>query len=219
MLVSGRGSNMAALARDLAAPGAPATIAAVIASRPDAPALSLAAALGLHAEALDARAFATREAFDEALAARIEAVGAHWVVCAGYMRLLSEAFVARFAGRILNVHPSLLPAFPGLDTHARALAAGVRWHGATVHFVTPRLDHGPIVSQGVVPVLDDDDPATLAERVLAIEHRLLPAAVRWAAQGRLRLAGERVFVVDSQGGESQSMRDGDGAQGDATQAG
>lgn len=214
MLVSGRGSNMAALARDLAAPGSPAVVAAVIASRPDAPALSLARSLGLHAEGLDPRAFASREAFDAALAERVEAAEAQWVVCAGYMRLLSDAFVGRFAGRILNVHPSLLPAFPGLDTHARALAAGVRWHGATVHFVTPRLDHGPIVAQGAVPVFDGDDAAALAERVLALEHRLLPAAVRWAAQGRLRVSGERVSLVDPQPGESQSL-----GLGDATRIG
>ena len=143
---------------------------------------------------VDHRAFADRAAFDAALAAAVAASAPDLVVLAGFMRILDAALVRRYEGRMLNVHPSLLPLYPGLHTHRRALADGVRIHGCTVHFVTPDLDHGPIVAQGAVAVHDDDDEATLAARVLAVEHRLLPAAVRAHCEGRLVIAGGRVRV-------------------------
>src|SRR5690606_27995916 len=152
--------------------------------------------LGLHAEAIDHTAFAGRAEFDEALARRLEELEVDWIVLAGFMRVLGEAFVHRFAGRILNIHPSLLPSFPGLHTHRRALEAGVRVHGATVHFVTDQLDCGPVVIQAVVPVHADDDEAALAARVLVQEHRIYPQAVRWFVEGRLAIGADgRVRVA------------------------
>jgi phosphoribosylglycinamide formyltransferase-1 len=194
ILISGRGSNMDRLSAACADGGLAARVAAVIADRPDAPGLALAQGRGLRAEVLDHRGFASREAFDRALVERLEACGADIVVLAGFMRVLGAAVVDRFAGRLVNVHPSLLPSFPGLRTHARALAAGVRVHGATVHLVTGALDHGPILAQAVVPVRDDDDVAALAERVLQAEHVLLPRAVRWMAEGRVRVVDGRALV-------------------------
>lgn len=182
ILISGAGSNMAAIARaardeDWARdPGA--RIAAVIASRPDAPGLQAARELGLDAVALDHRAFASREAFDAALAAHIEAHRPALVVLAGFMRVLGGAFVERFAGRLVNVHPSLLPAFAGLHTHQRAIDAGCRVAGATVHRVTAELDHGPILDQAVVPVLPGDSAPMLAARVLTQEHLIYPRVIR-----------------------------------------
>ncbi|MGH8799756.1 MAG: phosphoribosylglycinamide formyltransferase, partial [Casimicrobiaceae bacterium] len=140
------------------------------------------------------RRFAGREAFELDLGAAIDAHSPDLVALAGFMRVLSPAFVARYAGRLLNIHPSLLPLYPGLDTHRRALADGVRIHGCTVHFVTAEVDHGPIVAQGAVPVHDGDDEATLAARVLAVEHRLFPAAVRWFCEDRLVIEGGHVRV-------------------------
>ncbi len=172
----------------------PATIAGVISSRAEAPGLATARRLGLPTEVIAPADHPGREAFDAALADRLDAFGADLVVLAGFMRILGDAFVTRFASRLVNIHPSLLPAFPGLDTHARALRAGVRLHGATVHLVTPTLDHGPILAQGAVPVRDDDDPPALAERVLRLEHRLYPAAVRWLVEDRVSLEGGRVRV-------------------------
>ena len=188
VLISGRGSNMEAL---LAA-GLP--VAAVIANRADAGGLAIAQARGVATRVVEHRAYASREAFDGALAEAIEAHRPDLIVLAGFMRVLTPAFVRRFANRMINIHPSLLPSFTGLDTHRRALDAGVKLHGCTVHFVTDALDHGPIIAQAAVPVLPDDTASALAARVLAQEHRVLPAAVRWFLEGRLAIEGLRVRV-------------------------
>ncbi len=182
---------MEALARAAAAPDYPARIAVVIANTADAPGLGRAAALGLPTEIVPSRGRA-REAFEAALLARLHAHDARLVVLAGFMRVLTPGFIAAWPDALINIHPSLLPAFRGLDTHARALEAGVKVHGCTVHLVRPALDEGPIIAQAPVPVLDDDTEETLSARVLAQEHRLLPQAVRWFAQGRLRVEGLRV---------------------------
>lgn len=181
VLLSGRGSNF----RAILDAGLPVEIAAVISNRPQAAGLAWARERGLPAVALDHTEFADREAFDAQLADEVERHQPDLVVLAGYMRILSPAFIARFEDRLLNIHPSLLPAFPGLNTHQRALAEGVKIHGCTVHFVTAQLDHGPIVIQAAVPVRADDTPDSLAARVLAQEHRIYPQAVRWFAEGRL----------------------------------
>lgn len=173
-------------------PGA--RVAAVIANRPDAAGLAWAAAQGIATEALDHKAFASREAFDAALQASIDRYQPDLVVLAGFMRILTADFTRHYAGRMLNIHPSLLPAFPGLHTHQRALDAGCRLAGSTVHFVTAELDHGPIVAQGVVAVADDDTADSLAAKVLRVEHQIYPQAVRWFVEGRLTLAGQRVRV-------------------------
>lgn len=170
----------------------PVRIAAVISNRPDARGLETAAAQGVPTAVVDHKAYAGREAFDAALAECIDGYAPDLVVLAGFMRILTEGFVRHFEGRLLNIHPSLLPSFPGLHTHQRALDEGVRIHGCTVHFVTPALDHGPVVVQAAVPVLDGDDESTLAARVLEQEHVVYPLAVRWFAEGRLRLDGGRV---------------------------
>jgi len=193
ILISGRGSNMQALldASDLGG----SRVAAVLSNRADARGLSVARERGLATAVVAHRDYPTREAFDAALAAAIDAFDPGLVVLAGFMRILTPKFVQRYAGRMLNIHPSLLPSFPGLDTHRRALDAGVKLHGCTVHFVTAELDHGPIVAQAAVPVRDDDDEDRLAARVLEQEHRILPAAVRAFCQGRLVIADGRVRVV------------------------
>lgn len=191
ILISGRGSNMQALIEaDL-----PGRCAAVISNRPEAAGLAWAAARGISTTVVDHRGFASREEFDSALAAEIERYAPDLVVLAGFMRVLGDGFVRHFAGRLLNIHPSLLPSFPGLHTHAAALAAGVKVHGATVHFVTPSLDSGPIVVQAVVNVRDDDTSDTLAARVLVQEHRIYAAAVRWFLDGRLSLVDGRVRLT------------------------
>jgi phosphoribosylglycinamide formyltransferase-1 len=181
ILISSGGSNMAALARaarqDDWERRLGARIAAVISNRPDAPGLDLARELGLPAEVVDHQRFEGREAFDAALAGAIDLHQPALVVLAGFMRILTPAFVARYAGRLVNIHPSLLPAFPGLRTHARALEAGCRFAGATVHRVTADLDHGPILDQAIVPVMSDDTPESLAARVLTQEHVLYPRAI------------------------------------------
>jgi phosphoribosylglycinamide formyltransferase-1 len=163
----------------------PATIAAVICNDPRAKGLATAQQAGVTIAIVDHTKFADRAAFDAALAAEIDRYTPDLVVLAGFMRVLTDAFVMRYSGRMMNIHPSLLPSFPGLHTHRRALEAGVRVHGCTVHFVTPSLDSGPIVIQGAVPVLASDDEDTLAARVLAQEHRVYPQAVRWFCEGRL----------------------------------
>ena len=181
VLLSGRGSNFQAIAEaDL-----PIEMVAVISNRPQAAGLAYAREHGMTAIALDHTTQPDREVFDAQLADEIERYQPDLVVLAGYMRILSPAFIARFENRLLNIHPSLLPAFPGLKTHARALAEGVKIHGCTVHFVTTQLDHGPIVIQAAVPVVADDTVDSLAARVLAQEHRIYPQAVRWFAEGRL----------------------------------
>jgi phosphoribosylglycinamide formyltransferase 1 len=195
VLTSGRGSNLRAL---IAAEGRGllgGTIAAVIGNRPAIPALDIAAAHGVPCFVVRNADYADRADFDVALAEAIDATEPDLVVLAGFMRILGPAMVARYEGRMLNIHPSLLPSYPGLDTHRRALTDGVRIHGCTVHFVTAALDHGPIVAQGAVAVQDGDDDASLAARVLAVEHRLLPAAVRAFCAGRLVIAGGRVHVM------------------------
>lgn len=179
ILISGRGSNMQAMVEA----GLP--VAAVISNRADAAGLGYAAGRGIATAVVPHRDYATREAFDAALTQAIDGFRPDLVVLAGFMRILTKGFVLRYQGRLLNIHPSLLPAFPGLDTHARALAAGVKLHGATVHFVTAELDHGPIVIQAAVPVLPHDDEARLAARVLAEEHRIYPQAARWFLDEKL----------------------------------
>jgi len=167
----------------------------------------LARAHGVEAIALDHRKFPARDAFDAELALVIDAARPDVVVMAGFMRVLGEAFVRRYADRLINVHPSLLPLYPGLHTHRRALADGARVHGCTVHFVTPEVDGGPIIAQAAVPVFDNDDEASLASRVLVQEHMLLPAAVRWFCEGRLVIAGRQVRVNGvAQAAESAALR-------------
>ena len=185
ILVSGRGSNMQAIVRACRAEQWPAQVVGVLSNRPDAEGLAWARDAGLPALALDHRAYAGRDAFDAALAEAIEAWAPDLVVLAGFMRILGDAFVQRFAGRLVNVHPSLLPAFTGLHTHQRAIAAGCKLAGATVHFVTPALDHGPIIAQAAVPVMPDDTPESLSARVLEAEHVIYPRAVRWFVEGQL----------------------------------
>ena len=192
ILISGRGSNMEAL---LGA-GLPGVCAAVISNRPDAAGLAWAAGRGITTVAIDHRGFASRGEFDAALAAEIERHTPDLVLLAGFMRILGDDFVRRFEGRLLNIHPSLLPAFPGVKTHAQALAAGVRLHGCSVHFVTPALDGGPIIAQAAVPVLAGDDEATLGRRVLVEEHLLYPRVARWFLDGRLRLVDGRAQLTD-----------------------
>ena len=192
ILVSGRGSNMQAIV-DAAIPGA--RIAAVISNRPDASGLAFAAEHGIETAVVDHKAYVDRAAFDQALAECIDGYRPDLVVLAGFMRVLTDDFVRRYDGRLINIHPSLLPSFPGLHTHRRALEAGVRVHGATVHFVTATLDCGPIIVQAVVPVLPGDDEARLAARVLAQEHRIYPQAVRWFVEDRLRLTADGRVVL------------------------
>lgn len=187
ILISGRGSNMEALLDAVADGTLKVRIAAVIANRPEAQGLQIAADKGVPTRVVDHREFAGREAFDAALMEAIDAFSPDLVVLAGFMRILTDGFVSHYAGRLINIHPSLLPAFTGLHTHRRALEEGVRVHGCTVHFVTPQLDHGPIIVQAAVPVLDDDDEDTLAARVLEQEHQIYPLAVSWFVDGCLRL--------------------------------
>ncbi|MBP6899694.1 MAG: phosphoribosylglycinamide formyltransferase [Burkholderiaceae bacterium] len=190
ILISGRGSNMEAIVQRCAGEAWPARVVAVISNRPEASGLQYAAGQGIATQVVDHRQHAERAAFDAALAAAIDAHAPDLVVLAGFMRILGDAFVQRYAGRLLNIHPSLLPAFAGLHTHQRAIEAGCKLAGCTVHFVTPTLDHGPIVAQGAVPVQSDDTPQRLAERVLAVEHRLYPEAVRWFVEDRLQLGDD-----------------------------
>jgi phosphoribosylglycinamide formyltransferase-1 len=198
VLLSGRGSNFQAIAEAQL----PIEIVAVISNRPHAAGLDTARARGIPAIAFDHTEHSDRAAFDVLLADEIERHRPDLVVLAGYMRILSPAFIARFEGRLLNIHPSLLPMFPGLHTHERALAEGVKVHGCTVHFVTADLDHGPIVIQAAVPVRSDDTAATLAARVLAQEHRIYPQAVRWFAEGRLEINHGRVNLRDDSTSQS-----------------
>jgi len=197
ILISGRGSNMEAIVRTLAEERWPARIAAVISNRADAAGLAFAAAHGIETAVVPNKDYASRAEFDAALQAVIDRYQPDLVVLAGFMRILTAPFVAHYAGRMLNIHPSLLPLFPGLATHAQALAAGVKEHGATVHFVTAELDHGPMVAQAAVPVLPDDTVDTLSARVLAQEHIIYPRAVRWFVEDRLTIAQDAVQVDHS----------------------
>ncbi|MSQ53618.1 MAG: phosphoribosylglycinamide formyltransferase [Betaproteobacteria bacterium] len=202
ILISGRGSNMQAIIEA----NLPVRVAVVISNRPEAAGLAWAARRGIATQTVDDRAYKTREAFDDALAGAIEAHRPDLVVLAGFMRILGDLFVVRFAGRMLNIHPSLLPVFPGLHTHRRAIEAGVKVHGASVHFVTPALDHGPIVIQAAVPVLPDDDEDLLAARVLEVEHRIYPNAVRWFAEDRLLIQGGVVRVIGGAAGSPDNAQ-------------
>lgn len=188
VLLSGRGSNLEAIV----SAQLPIEIQAVVSNRSDAGGLDIARALGLPAYVCDPAAYPDRETYDRHLADEVARHDPDLIVLAGYMRILSPAFIARFEGRLLNIHPSLLPAYPGLRTHQRALADGVKIHGCTVHFVTAQLDHGPIVIQAAVPVLADDSIESLAARVLQQEHRIYPEAIRWFAEGRLKKTDGRV---------------------------
>ena len=196
ILISGRGSNMEAIVQRCAEQRWPAQVVAVIANRADAAGLAFARERGIKAEVVEHKAYGTRAEFDAALAAAIDAHAPDLVVLAGFMRILGADFVKRFDGRLINIHPSLLPAFPGLHTHRRALEAGCKAVGATVHLVTAEIDHGPIVMQSVVAVHPGDDEARLSRRVLATEHAIYPLSVRWFVEGKLRLAGGRVEQVD-----------------------
>ena len=196
VLISGSGSNLQALIDSLQA-DSPAQISAVISNRADAFGLQRAAKAGIATQVLDHKAFADREAFDGALIEAIDAHQADLVILAGFMRILTPGFVTHYTGRLLNIHPSLLPKYKGLHTHQRALEAGDAEHGCSVHFVTEELDGGPLVVQAVVPVMADDTPETLAERVHAAEHQIYPLAMHWFAQGRLQL-DERGCQLDGQ---------------------
>jgi len=207
ILISGRGSNMAALLEAAADPAYPAEIALVLSNRADAAGLSRAAERGIPTAVVESRPFGRdRAGFEAAMEAVLAAHGVELIALAGFMRVLTEGFTARWEGRMLNIHPSLLPAFPGLDTHARALAAGVRLHGCTVHLVTPGVDEGPIIAQAAVPVLPGDTEADLAARVLGEEHRLYPAALAWAAAGQLRLENGRVLIEAAPAPNGESLR-------------
>ena len=193
ILISGRGSNMEAIVRA----GLPAKVTAVISNRADAPGLKFAAQSGLPVEVVDEREFSLRGAFDAALEAAIERHSPDLVALAGFMRILGGDLVRHYSGRMVNIHPSLLPAFPGLHTHRRALQEGVKLHGCTVHFVTPQVDHGPIIAQAAIPVRARDTEATLAARVLEQEHRIYPLAIRWFVEGRLAVENGIVRVDGS----------------------
>ena len=192
ILISGRGSNMEAIVQRCAEQGWPAQVVAVVSNRPAAAGLQFAQAHGIDTAVVDHKSFAQREDFDTELARVIDGFSPDLVVLAGFMRILGAAFVQRYSGRFLNIHPSLLPAFPGLHTHQRALDAGCKAVGATVHLVTADLDHGPIVMQSVVPVRFGDDANSLAARVLATEHVIYPQSVRWFVEGRLLVENGRV---------------------------
>ncbi len=190
ILISGRGSNMAALIAAARAPDFPAEIALVLSNKPDAPGLAQAKSAGIAVAAVDQKIYAGRDEFEASMQILLDIHRIELICLAGFMRILSASFVNRWRGRILNIHPSLLPAFRGLDTHRRALAAGVKVHGCTVHFVEPELDAGPIVAQSAVAVREDDTPETLAERVLEKEHQLYAQALALVASGRVRIEDE-----------------------------
>ena len=198
VLISGRGSNLQALI-DAFGPqmaNSPVQIVLVLSNRPEAQGLERAAKAGLKTEIVDHKAFASRDDFDVAMDREIRAAGAEFVVLAGFMRLLTEGFINAWKDRMINIHPALLPSFKGLDTHKRALEAGVKLHGCTVHFVRHETDTGPIIAQAAVPVLPDDDESALATRVLRAEHKLYPLALRLVAEGKVRVEDERAIVAD-----------------------
>jgi phosphoribosylglycinamide formyltransferase-1 len=192
ILISGRGSNMQAIVNTARSEQWPVEIAAVVSNQPHAEGLAFAKRMGIPCVCVDHTAFASRVEFDAALKQEIDRFSPDLVVLAGFMRILSNAFVASYAERMMNIHPSLLPSFPGLRTHQQALDAGVKVHGATVHFVTPELDHGPIIDQVVIPVQDDDTAAILAARLLPEEHKLYIQAVKHFIEGRLSVQGKHV---------------------------
>jgi phosphoribosylglycinamide formyltransferase-1 len=196
ILISGRGSNMVALLEAAKDPAYPAEIVLVLSNRPEAAGLARAAEAGIPTQAIDHKAFPDRAGFDAALDAALRAAQVDLVCLAGFMRILTTAFVASWAGRMLNIHPSLLPLFKGTHTHRQALDAGVRLHGCTVHFVVPELDAGPLVAQAAIPVRQDDDPDSLADRVIVQERRLYPAVLALVSGGRARLEGDRVVIAE-----------------------
>lgn len=195
VLISDRGSNLQALIDAAKEAGYPAQIVAVISNKPDVAGLARAAAAGIPTAVVNHRDYPDREAFEKALDQKIESFGAKMVCLAGFMRLLTPWFVNRWLDRLINIHPSLLPAFPGLDTHQKAIDYGVKLAGCTIHFVRPEMDHGPIIAQAAVPVLDDDTEESLAARVLVEEHRLYPHVVRLIADGRVNVLNEKVFIT------------------------
>lgn len=194
ILISGRGSNMAAIVAAAKDPAYPATIGCVLSNRPDAKGLETAAAHGIPALCVDHKSFAAREDFEDALNRHLDEHDIDFVVLAGFMRVLTDRFIGHWDGKLINIHPSLLPSYRGLHTHERALADGVKLHGCTVHFVVPELDAGPIIAQAAVPVLGEDTPDTLAARVLAVENTLYPLVIAGLAAGRIVLAGGRVII-------------------------
>ncbi|MDH7795685.1 MULTISPECIES: phosphoribosylglycinamide formyltransferase [unclassified Beijerinckia] len=193
ILISGRGSNMVSLIEAARAPEYPADISLVLSNRPDAPGLATAKARGIATAAVDHKIYAGREAFEASLQQVLDINRIEFICLAGFMRLLTPSFTAHWTGRMLNIHPALLPSYKGLHTHERALADGVKIHGCTVHFVVPEMDAGPIVAQAAVPVLDTDTPETLGARVLAQEHVIYPRALELAASDRLRIENNRVL--------------------------
>ncbi|WP_158044539.1 phosphoribosylglycinamide formyltransferase [Skermanella pratensis] len=197
VLISGRGSNLQALIDACADPGFPAEIVLVLSNKADAYGLERARAAGIPASVVSHRDFADKPSFEAAMDEALRSAGVDLVCLAGFMRLLTADFVERWRDRLINIHPSLLPSFKGLDTHARAIGAGVKFTGCTVHFVRPAMDEGPIIVQAVVPVLPDDDAHALGDRVLVAEHRCYPLALRLIAEGRARVEGERVVLSDS----------------------
>jgi phosphoribosylglycinamide formyltransferase 1 len=196
VLISGRGTNLSAILRAAAAPDFPAEIVAVISNKADATGLLLAQDAGIATEVVPSQGISDRAVYDQALQTVIDRFQPELVILAGFMRILTPDFVAHYAGRMINIHPSLLPSFTGMHTHQRAIDAGVHVHGCTVHFVTAELDHGPMIAQAAVPVYAADDAAKLAARVLKEEHRIYPEAIRWFAEGRLKVVGQRVLLAD-----------------------
>ena len=196
VLISGRGTNLSAILKAAAAPDYPAEIVAVISNKTDATGLLLAQEAGIATEVVPSQGISDRAVYDQALQTAIDRFQPELVILAGFMRILTPDFVAHYAGRMINIHPSLLPSFTGMHTHQRAIDAGVHVHGCTVHFVTAELDHGPMIAQAAVPVYAADDAAELAARVLKEEHRIYPEAIRWFAEGRLKVVGQRVLLAD-----------------------
>ena len=198
VLISGRGSNLRAIIDEINAGRLPVELRAVISNNPQAAGLVYAKVAGIPTEIIDHRDFPTRAQFDQALMQAIDAYQPRLVALAGFMRILGEKFIAHYAGRLMNIHPSLLPNFPGLNTHARAIASGAKFHGASAHFVTHDVDTGPIIIQAKVPVLAQDTPESLAARVLEQEHRIYPLALRWFAKNRLTVDGKKVLLDGAQ---------------------
>lgn len=196
VLISGRGTNLSSIIQAAKSENYPAKIVTVIANNPEASGLLLAQQAGINTQIVNSKDITDRSAYDALLQTAIDQHDPDLVVLAGFMRILTSAFVNQYAGRMINIHPSLLPSFPGLNTHQRAIDAGVCVHGCTVHFVTPVLDHGPIIAQAVVPVFSTDSAQDLAKRVLEQEHQVLPEVIRWFAEGKLQIEGQRVKLTD-----------------------
>jgi phosphoribosylglycinamide formyltransferase-1 len=205
ILISGRGSNMSALIEAASARNYPAEIALIVSNRIAAKGLDLAKSKSIATATIDHTAYKSREEFEAELAKQFASAKIDIICLAGFMRVLTAGFVKQWEGRLLNIHPSLLPAFKGIDTHVRALDAGVKVHGCTVHFVVPELDSGPIVMQAAVPVLEGDDEEELAMRVLAAEHRIYPEALKLLAEGKLTIEGERVVVTGANGDSDRAL--------------